>query len=104
MAVGECEAKFLLILRSDSDIPPFVVHYLWDTPRSKRHVDVAWPDDAVAVEIQDETAHRYWRKQSEDAKKLNDLALAGWVVLHLTGSMLDDPDAVLATVRAALGM
>jgi very-short-patch-repair endonuclease len=104
MAIGECEATFLLILRSDESLPPFVVHHLWDAPRSRRHVDAAFCDYGVAVEIQEETAHRHWTKQTEDAQKLNDLQLAGWIVLHFTGTMLRDPAAVLATVRAALGV
>lgn len=104
MSIGECEATFLLILRSDPTLPPFVVHHLWDKPRSKRHVDVAFVDYAVAVEINEETTHGHWKKQADDAAKLNDMQLAGWLVLHFTGTMLRDPAAVLATLHAALGL
>lgn len=37
-----------------------------------------------------------------DVRKLNAASLLGWTVYHVTGSMLDDPAAVVAMVREAL--
>ncbi len=99
---GDCEAILALILRANPDLPGWETHYRFD--KTRRHLDVAFADYSVGIEVQEETCHGHWRKQTEDAKKLNDLQLLGWLVLHFTGTMLQDPDYVIGTIRNALGM
>jgi very-short-patch-repair endonuclease len=71
----------------------------------KFRFDFAWPAQRVLVEVQEETAHGKWRKQSQDAEKLNLAQLHGYVVLQFTGTMLrEDPAGCIKTVTTALAM
>ena len=87
MSKGECELMFETYLRM-YDMPKWERNYK-PFPDDKREVDFCWPEKRIGVEIQEETAHRHWKKQSEDAAKIRDLQLyLGWMILPFTGTDL----------------
>lgn len=70
--------------------------------------DFAWPNKSgrggTAVAIDGgQYAYRGGRHATDDDKeKGNHAVVMGWWVLHFSGSMLQDPEAVCAMVRWAL--
>lgn len=104
MSKGEVEAAFEWALRA-AGVPAWERNHK-PFPDDKREIDFAWPGESrkVGVEIQEETSHRYWRKQEQDARKLNELQLMDWTLLHFTGTMVTaDPWGCIDTLRQALG-
>ena len=101
MPTGECEARFEFLC-TVFNLPTPVPQYR-AIPGRRFRFDFAWPEHRLLVEIQEETAHGKWRKQSQDAEKLNLAQMQGWIVLQFTGSMLrDDPGKCMDMVRIAL--
>lgn len=101
MSKGEVEAEFDLALRSEN-MPAWERNHK-PFPNDKREIDFAWPEMYVGVEIQEETAHRHWRKQEQDARKSNELQLMGWTILHFTGTMvMTDSRDCIKKVREAM--
>jgi len=67
-------------------------------------VDLAWPERRVLIEF-DGDVHRERRVFVNDLRRQNGLVLAGWTLLRFSSAdVLGCPDAVVAAVRAALGM
>lgn len=77
-------------------------------PTRKWLMDFAWPRQRVAVEIEGGTysngRHTRGSGFAEDCMKYNAAALLGWTVLRFPGTALNDPQTVVRTVRAALGL
>ncbi|SCG56905.1 endonuclease domain-containing protein [Micromonospora halophytica] len=66
------------------------------------HPDLAWPQFRVAVEY-DGRWHADPDQLHRDRRRLNQLVLAGWTVLHVTSRRLrDDFPGILREVRGAL--
>jgi hypothetical protein len=66
-------------------------------------VDFAWPDARLIVEY--EGAHHFEQAQIvRDDARFERLIAAGWRVIRLSAADLRDLDAVVARVRAALGL
>jgi hypothetical protein len=66
-------------------------------------LDVAYVDVKVDVECDGREGHLNARSFEEDRIRNNNLALDGWLVLHVTWRRLkDNPAAVVAEVREAL--
>jgi very-short-patch-repair endonuclease len=67
--------------------------------------DFAWPDRKVAVEVEGGSwvngAHNRGAHFESDCTKYDEAALAGWLVLRVTGAMVADGRA-LALVKRAL--
>jgi len=102
-AGGECELLFWRYCRM-FELPLPTSQYV-AIPGRRFRFDFAWPAQRVLVEVQEETAHGKWRKQSQDAEKLNLAQLQGYIVLQFTGTMLrDDPAGCIKTVTTALAM
>ena len=103
MPTGECEARFEFLC-TVFNLPTPTPQYK-AIPGRRFRFDFAWPEHRLLVEIQEETAHGHWRKQSQDAEKLN-LAQTQperWIVLQFTGSMLrDDPGKCMDLVKEVL--
>jgi very-short-patch-repair endonuclease len=67
-------------------------------------LDLAWPDRMVAVECEGFAFHRTPSQLAWDDMRRNRLQLAGWTVLAYTwATVRNEPDRVVAEVRAALG-
>ncbi len=65
--------------------------------------DMAFPALRVAIEIDEETSHSHWHKQTQDREKGNAAVVAGWRLLRFSGAMLrDDPDTCIAQLRELL--
>ncbi len=97
-------ALFELLLR-DADIDGYVKDFRFRAPASRQELDYVWGADTirVAVEIDEETAHGRWRKQTEDREKGNAALLLGWRLLRFSGAMLrDDPDGCIAQLKQLL--
>lgn len=75
-------------------------------PARKWRMDFAFPARRVAVEIEGAVysrgRHTRGAGYAADCEKYNAAALLGWVVLRFTARALDDPDAVVRQVQAAL--
>ena len=96
-------ALFELLLR-DAGIDGYVKNYRFHAPVSRREIDYAWVELRCGAEIDEETCHSHWRKQSEDRQKGNIALLTGWRLLRFSGAMLrDDPDRCIAQLRELLG-
>jgi len=69
-----------------------------------RHVDFAWPDRRVCVEIQGGSwtrgAHTRGAGYAKDRMLNNKRQLAGWIVLEFTSDHLDADEAVPVVARA----
>jgi hypothetical protein len=66
-------------------------------------VDFAWPEARLAVEY--EGAYHFEESQIlRDDARLDRLVAAGWRVIRLSAADLHDLDAVVARIRAALGL
>jgi hypothetical protein len=68
-------------------------------------VDALWVEQRLVVELDSRTHHMTTAAFEEDRQRDADLMLAGWRVLRITWRRLrDEPEAVVATVRALLGL
>lgn len=71
---------------------------------STYYIDIAFGPQRLAVEIDGRLHEEDPDIFESDRKRQNALVLAGWTVLRFTWRMLvDEPDYVIATIRAALG-
>ena len=77
-------------------------------PKRRWRFDFAWPEHMVAVEIEggvwNNGRHNRASGFIADCDKYNAAALLGWRVLRYTSQHLDNPHAVIAEVRQALGV
>ena len=96
---------WLRAIRVSGDLPPAQTEYRFHATRKWRF-DYAWPDHAVAVELDG----GQWRagggrhNTDGDREKLNTAAAHGWRVLRFSRTMLEsDPLGCVAYVRQALG-
>ena len=64
-----------------------------------------WSHLGLVVEIDGREVHSKRPVFESDRRRQNALVLDGWCVLRFTVAMIDDePEMVIATVRAALAM
>ena len=93
---------FELLLR-DAGITGYETEALFYEGRRWRW-DFCWRAAKVAIEVDEETAHGRWHKQTQDREKGNAAVVAGWRLLRFSGAMLrDDPDTCIAQLRELLG-
>jgi very-short-patch-repair endonuclease len=80
-------------------LPPPVREYAFDPVRRWR-IDFAWPDHVppLAVEV-DGAVHRIKARWNADAEKHLALALAGWMLIRVTGRMVRSGTAIEALER-----
>lgn len=68
-------------------------------------IDLAFPDQRVAVEVDGWAFHHDVNQFQKDRKRQNALVLAGWTVLRFTWHDLTrSPDRVIAEIRGALAV
>lgn len=65
-------------------------------------IDLAVPEVKLAVEVDGWTVHRTYEAFVSDRKKWNELARAGWAVLHFTSPTMDDLVAQMQEMVALL--
>jgi len=84
---------------------PVLQHVVRDAGgRFLGRVDLAWPDQRVAVEFDGEV-HRDRRVFVNDLRRQNGLVLVGWRVLRFTSAdVLGRPEEVVHASRGALGL
>ncbi|GLZ48800.1 hypothetical protein Acsp06_49850 [Actinomycetospora sp. NBRC 106375] len=102
-ARSEAERRMHRLLR-DAGVGGWFADHPVDVPRYGRALlDLAFPAARVLVEIDGWAYHRDLPAFRRDIARQNALVLAGWTVLRVTWHDLEvDPDAVLATVTAAI--
>lgn len=106
MSDSPLEAQFAFYLEHLApDIPTPVREFKFH-PTRKFKIDFAFIRERLAVEIDGGTYSRGRHVRPEgyrrDCEKGNLLTLNGWRTLRFTSDMLDDPQAVIETVRKAL--
>jgi hypothetical protein len=73
------------------------------TSAGDRHVDLGYPGTPiVAIEYDSDRWHSGSARRHADAERRNLLRLAGCLVVEVTPDLVGRPDALVATVRAAL--
>ena len=73
------------------------------TPGGRYRIDVAYPEFLVAIEGKSRTHHLTDEAFESDPVRDANLAIAGWIVIHVTWAQLHgDPDGVIRRVRRAL--
>jgi uncharacterized protein DUF559 len=95
----ESRVRVALELAGLAPVPQFEVREDGALPR----VDFAWPEAQLAVEY-DSAYHFEGTQISRDDARFERLTAAGWRVIRLTSADLHDLDAVVARIRAALGL
>jgi very-short-patch-repair endonuclease len=84
-------------------LPEPQLQYGVDTPGGRFRVDVAYPEFRVAIEGKSRAHHLTDAAFESDPVRDAELAIAGWIVIHVTWAQLqDDPDGVVRRVRRAL--
>jgi hypothetical protein len=106
LADGRAESPPESVLRvrlTLADLPPPMVQFAVVLPNGLvLHPDLAWPEYLVALEY-DGQWHAAADQFHRDRRRLNQLAAAGWIVLHVTSErMRRDFGGLLREVRAAL--
>ncbi len=95
------ETQVRLLLHR-ADIPPAILQLeVRVDGRFVARVDFAWPDRKVILEY-DGAHHADQLQMRRDRSRLNELVMAGWVVLHATAADLRDPTLLLRNLRRAL--
>lgn len=98
------ETKLLHRLRIARLPLPVYRHWI-RTRRGNRRIDLAYPDEKVALEVDSYRWHTGRVRHDDDRARDNELADAGWERRHITSTMLDDPaPTVELTVATALGL
>ena len=73
-------------------------------PTRKWRLDIAWPDLMIAVEVQGGVwsggRHVRGAGYEADCEKANAAALAGWLLLRVTGGMIERGEAIKAIEQA----
>ena len=83
---------------------PTLQHRL-DLPTGPVFLDLAWPDERVALEVDGYRFHSGRDAFDRDRRRGNALLLAGWNVLHTTaGELAGDPFTLMHALRVALGV
>lgn len=96
------ETKVRRLLRS-AGLPEAVLQHRVGCDDMYFLLDLAWPDHLVAVECEGFAYHQTPDQLAWDEMRRNQLQLRGWRVLAYTWiTVRDDPDRVVAEVRAAL--
>ncbi len=106
MSTSKLEARFRvawLVYGLQCGHPAYDEEYKFHPTRGWAF-DFAWPEQQVAVEIDGGqwSPHGGRHSRDSDREKLNAAAVLGWRVLRYTGTMLDDPEAVISEVLEAL--
>lgn len=96
---GSHFARLMATVLEDAGLPSPVFEH----PVLDYFLDLAWPDQRVAVECDGRVAHEYEGAFEHDRLRLNRIRLSGWLVLQYPWCRFrDEPAAVVAEVGQAL--
>lgn len=96
------ETETRLLLRAHGLPEPVVQHRVLDGFRLVARTDLAYPDLKIAIEYEGDghrTSAEQWRR---DIQRQRELEALGWIVIRLTQEDLDDADALIDRIRAAI--
>ncbi|MGH8935347.1 MAG: DUF559 domain-containing protein [Acidimicrobiia bacterium] len=97
------EREFLGILQHSGLPTPQLQHEIREHGRFIGRVDAAWPNLRLAVEIDGHRFHATREERAHDARRENDIKLAGWQVLRFTtDQVFGERPEVVRVVTAAL--
>ena len=97
------EARVLRELRARG-LPEPSCNHLVRVGGRRRHLDFAWPAQAVALEFDGFEPHSLRRVFDDDRVRQNDLVDAGWRVFRVTStSLTNDPKRTFGPIARALG-
>ena len=101
---SELETLFYSALRR-SGLPLPVAQHPVTTQDGPKFIDYAYPDPAIAVELDSWTHHGSRTAFEADRPRRNELELLGWHVLQFTWRQLrNDPVGIAWTIARALGL
>ena len=96
-------ARTVQSLLVDDGLPEPVAEWWVNASGRRYRVDLAYPDQLIAIELDDKETHLTDKAFEEDPIRENHLKLAGWLVLRYTWDrLLADPNAIVEEVRLAL--
>ena len=95
---AESERRLHRILRA-ANITGWVAQYRVRVSGRTVFIDVAFPEQRVAIEVDGRRYHGDWADRFDDDRdRQNALAAAGWRVLRFTWTHLADPEYVVAQI------
>jgi very-short-patch-repair endonuclease len=90
-------------LLMEAGLPEPQLQHRVETPGGRYRVDVAYPGLRVGIEGKSRQHHLTDEAFESDPVRDTNLAIAGWIVIHVTWAQLqDDPEGVVRRVRRAL--
>jgi len=104
MRKSRLEAAFELAWRTLAPVGVACQREYRFCPGRQWRFDFAFPEAKLAVEIDGGqwAPHGGRHNRDSDRAKLNAAAVRGWRVLRYSGTMLQDPEAVIAEIVSAL--
>jgi very-short-patch-repair endonuclease len=104
-SVESVAERELLTLLHKADLPPFLTQYpIYDGVRFVARVDIAWPAQRVALELDGYHYHHRPGAFGADRQRANEVQLSGWTVYRFTPRQVRTrADALVATIRRGLG-
>lgn len=83
-------------------LAPEVQYWIEDARGRLARVDLAFPEQQVAVEYDGQWRENEMWALNRDRDRLNRVQAAGWEIVFVTAALLRDPRLMVHTVRAAL--
>jgi very-short-patch-repair endonuclease len=97
------ETDVAALLRESGAPPGVKRHRVFEADRYIAEVDLAWPEEKVAVQAHGSSFHRQPRTWEDDQRVENELQLHGWLVVKITARMLAEaPEESAALIARAL--
>jgi very-short-patch-repair endonuclease len=103
-ARSEAERELLRLLRA-ARLTGFVANMPVRVSGRVRRIDVAFPEQRLAIEVDGRAYHASSQRFQTDRTRQNELVNGGWRVLRFTwADIRHRPEMVIAQIRAALAM
>ena len=103
-AESPLETQTLRIIRAAGLPVPMLQYVVKDGDRFVARVDLAYPLERVAVEVDGFRYHDTRIQFDHERTRANDVVALGWTLLRVTAQHLhDDPEGVVDWIRSALG-
>jgi hypothetical protein len=99
---SELERQFFQLL-VDNGLPPPVRNHRVRIGGDTFEIDLAYPEQRIAIEVDSEERHMDLHHFHRDRKKMSRLATVGrWIPVWLTSERLAAPDELIAELSEAL--
>jgi very-short-patch-repair endonuclease len=90
-------------LLTNAGLPTPELQHWVTTPGGRYRIDVAFPEFRIGIEGKSKAHHQTDEAFESDPIRDTDLAIAGWIIIHVTWTQLrDDSGGVVRRVRRAL--